>query len=278
MAQLAKNIKKFNQEFVIDSSGGAIGLNAWQTANLILAYNGASVVTLPEASTCIGYRVRILAGYAGDALVTITPHTDDHIDLLAANTSIFLNNSDGGANVQKFRHVELMAIASGYWAVISGDFCPDQAVDTDGSHLCLGRLHRLPLDNTSDRELCDLHPSATSAWTSAISAAGLKGIPNGAKGIKVRVVISIAPASTGTTTFYMYFSDNNANVPSIATSHPMVSEKGYLQSGVNAGSTYEIDIPLDASGQFYIRWVAPDNVTVASSFVWVTALGYYMGD
>lgn len=281
ISQLAKNIKKLNQEFVIDTSGGAISLTAWQTENLILTYAGASTVTLPEASTCIGYRVRIMAAYAGAALVTITPHTDDHIDLLAANVSIFLNNSDGGANVQKFRYVDLVAIASGYWAVIGGDYCPSHDTDTSGSHLVLGRLHHLPITTATSRQLVAEPPPAVGSFSVAKQVTGSLGIPGGAKAIRARIKLSGYSTAAGLATLMVALSSNNdgGNAPTETTPHPIISIASYCSaSGQAPMYTGEVDIPLKSDGTLYIYSLLGSNVTIASCNITISIVGYYMGD
>jgi hypothetical protein len=280
LSDLFKTSKKSTTEFTINAAGGAIGLTAWSTANLILTYAGASTVTLPQASSCIGYKVKILAGYAGAGLVTITPYTGDRIDLLAANVSIFLNNSDGGANIQKFRYVELIAIASGFWAVVGGDFCPDQAVDTDGSHLCLGRLHHLPQTATNRLIISPTNPPAAGAWSSAITAAGVKGVPSGAKAIRVRADVTASSTAAGSPTLAVSFPDNNSVVNTVQTYAIPYVEVYYTASagGQNQLQQSMFDIPLNASGQFYIYTQLAINVTLAASSVSATILGYYMGD
>jgi hypothetical protein len=279
IAALASRVKRLNREYKIDSSGGAISLAAFETENLILTGDGASVVTLPEASTCVGYKVRIIAAYPGAALVTITPHTDDHIDLQAANVSIFLNNSDGAANVSKFQYVDLIAVASGYWAVIGGNYCPDQGVDTDGSHAVLGKLHHLPVTNTEDREITSTSIPAGNSWSGAHSVTGSFGVPSGAKAILATVRIVSYAVAAGYTQIVLAFSDNNSNVPTMKTSHPRAEcTRVAASAGFIGPDTSQIIIPINSLGQFYARTLYATNASLASSTCAIVVNGYYMGD
>ena len=256
---------------VVDTTGGNISLAAWLTEFLVCAYAGASNVALPQAATCIGYRVRIAAGYLGSALITITPYSGDSIGGLSPNTPIFLQNSDGGGNIQRYQSVELIAIASGTWIVANGDVCPDQSVLIDGSAYAIGRLHRLPLNDTTDKTLTTPTLNTTpSTWSAAIQASGVKGVPAKAKAIRVRVVLYLDGTGSGTPIVAYSFSDNNSNTPNGSTAHP------YIKSS-SVYSTYEIDIPLSASGCFYY-YVSSVFQNITAARIDVCVLGYYMGD
>jgi len=278
IASLAARVKRLNREFRVDASGGEIGLTAFETENLILTSSDPSVVTLPQASTCVGYKVRIIAAYAGAALVTITPYTDDHIELQAANVSIFLNNSDASANISKFQYVDLIAVASGYWAVIGGNYCPDQAVDTDGSHACLGRLHLLPQDATSRVAFNDA-PPAQGAASSAIQVTGLYGVPASAKAVLANVLISAYSAAAGAVAILLGFSDNNTYSVNGQEASAYVGISTYESASARTpGVAENVVISLNSLGRFYIWGGVETNVTLASCDVVISIRGYYMGD
>lgn len=78
----------------------------------------------------------------------------------------------------------------------------------------------------------------------------------------------------------MFFSDNNSNVPSLSTGHPRMGFQGYSDVAghfISDGGK-EVDIPLNSSGQFYIYSLTQNNITIASSILYMTVVGYYMGD
>jgi hypothetical protein len=278
ISQLATALKKLSQEVLINSGGGAISLTAWSTANLILTYAGASTVTLPQASTCVGYKVKILAGYAGAGLVTITPYSGDHIDLQGADVSIYLNNSDASMNIQKFRYVDLIAISSGYWAVIGGDYCPDQGIDTDGSHLCLGRLHNLPLRNTISRAIMTGAP-LPNGYSSYQLVVGYYGIPVAAKGVRIKYKIIPYATAAGIYNVDISFTDNNSYTPAQITAHASLYIGGYATgAGLSANDGDIIDIPLNSSGGFYIYGSSGTNITHLNCITYATVIGFYMGD
>ena len=238
------------------------------------------IMNLPQASTCVGYCVEVLnTSTIGSGLVQITPYSGDAIGQLAANTSIYLQNVDA-SGAKSFQSARLRATANG-WTVLAGQFSPHQAVDPDGSHYHLGELIGLPLDNTRDRALYSSTGPAAGAWSAAIQASGIKGIPLGAKAVKVRVLLN-PYAATGVVAWWMAFSDNNSNTPNMAaTAHSGAICHGYNGTGFS-GLAYietvtEIEIPLNALGQFYMYCEQASNVTVASSSIYVTALGYRMG-
>ena len=137
------------------------------------------IINLPQGSTCIGYCVEVLnVSTVGSGLVRIVPYSGDAIGQLAADTAVYLQNVDA-SGAKTFQSIRLRATATG-WVVVGGQFCPHQAVDTDGSQYCLGKLHHLPLGNTTSRDLFYATPPAALAWSAAISAAGIVGVPLGA--------------------------------------------------------------------------------------------------
>ena len=242
------------------------------------------IVNLPQASTCIGYCVEILnASTIGSGLVQITPYSGDAIGQVAANTSIYLQNVDA-SGAKSFQSVRLRATANG-WTVLSGQFAPHQAIDTDGSQIHLGKLIHFPLDNSAhtpvDRQLYSSTGAAQGAWTAAIQAAGIKGIPAGAKGISARIYLNpYSSTSNGAVAWWQAFSDNVASTPSpTVTAHPCAETNGYGYFPTDGlVSTFtEIDIPLNSAGQFYAYCMYALNVTIASSHMYIVAVGFCMG-
>ena len=78
---------------------------------------------------------------------------------------------------------------------------------------------------------------------------------------------------------YLGFSDNNSNAPSSLTAHPISYVSGYAPAaGSNVLTYQELDVPLNASGQFYMYNIGSANVTLGSSYITLVAVGFYMGD
>lgn len=243
--------------------------------------SGAYVITavpytmsLP-ATTGSGARIRIVNGMTTIGLMTITPNGTDKIGQ-AGNVSCFLQNVDQSGNVYLFQWLEIQDVKAGYWEVTGGQLCPHQTVDTDGQQYHLGKLHHLPLGNTTSRTLTSTLPGASS-WGVAISAAGVAGVPSGAKAVRVRIYLSVTSGAAGNVNSAVSLSDNNSNTPTSLTAHPYSACAGIAVSGAQSFWTAtEVDIPLNSSGQFYVYCYSQTNL-IGSSFV-VSAVGYYMGD
>jgi hypothetical protein len=236
------------------------------------------IFNLPAASGT-GRRIRIVnSSILATGLVTIAPNGTDLIGS-AGNVSCYLQNVDQSTYVYKFQFLDLVDSRSGYWAVVGGTLCPAQAVDTNGQQYHLGKLHHLPLGNTTSRQITLGAPPAVSNWTGALTGAGALGVPAGAKAILARVYLSIYATGAGTCTITISFSDNNSSVPSLTTPHPLVSGQTTAAAACTALTVHiEIVIPLNASGQFYGYSTQVINATVGSSNLGVFAMGYYMGD
>jgi hypothetical protein len=239
------------------------------------------IFNLPAASAT-GRRIRIVnTSILSTGLVTIAPNGADLIGS-AGNVSCYLQNVDQSAYVYKFQFLDLVDSRSGYWAIVGGQLCPAQAVDTNGQQYHLGKLHHLPLANTTVRTLGGgaLVPTAPASWyASAITGTGVVGIPVGAKGIRVKVYNYGYSTAAGGTDLTVGFSDNNSNIPSIQTAHPVSSTRGYAAGGgAFCWSISELDIPLNSLGQFYMYTIGAGNITLASSSITLIAVGFYMGD
>ncbi len=144
----------------------------------------------------------------------------------------------------------------------------------------LGRLHYLPLGNTTNRAAVNgVAPPTVGNWSAAISATGFFGVPLGAKAIRVKIFLDLYAAAAGTASLALCFSDNNSNVPAITTAHPEITLSTYESgAGHNGALVGEIDIPLNSAGQFYLYTLVATNITIASCLIYVTVVGYYMGD
>ena len=197
--------------------------------------------------------------------------------------AVYLDNVDQGGNVYLYQFIELEASigAIAKWAVTGGQFCPEPgSVDTGGKQYHLGKLHHLPLGNATSRQLSYAVPPNVSAWSAAITAIGSAGIPAGAKAIRVKVFLIAFATAAGVAQLTVAFSDNNSSTPAAPsiTAHPTASNAYYAGGAATLHMYFEIDIPLNSSGQFYIYTLEGSNITLASSAVGVYAVGYYMGD
>lgn len=144
----------------------------------------------------------------------------------------------------------------------------------------LGRLHHLPLGNTTSRQVSSAAPPAAGAYSAATTIAGSYGVPTGAKGVKLKVRLVASSAAAGAFEIAVSFSDNNANTPSYLTGHPNVNVLA-MAAAANPGVGYttEIDVPLNGSGQLY--WYTHSgalNVTIANCLLNINVVSYYMGD
>jgi hypothetical protein len=263
------------------SSGSPYSAALSNMVYAILATTNPYVFNLP-ASTGSGKKIKVI-NYSGLAtgLVQIAPNGSDNIGA-AGNVSVYLQNVDQSGFVYKYQWIELTDTVAGTWDVTGGQFCPAQAVDTNGAQYHLGKLHHLPLGNATSRDITagGLVPTTQGTWyASAIQASGLVGVPSGAKSIKAKVTPIPQAAGAGNYALYLAFSDNNSNTPSAITSHPVAESYGYAAgSGIIVGGASEIDIPLNASGQFYMYTLLAQDVTLASCRVTIAPVGFYMGD
>jgi hypothetical protein len=261
------------------SSGSPATLVPFQYGTVIVTATPYTI-NLP-AATGSGYKVRIINAKTVAGLVTITPNGTDKIGP-AGNVSVFLQNVDQSGAPFLFQSIEIVDDISGSWAVVGGQLCPHQTVDTDGQQYHLGKLHHLPLGNTTDRTLnggAAFNPAAQGAWfASAITAWGNAGVPSGAKAIRARVRLSGAAPGVGQTVLTVCFSDNNSSTPGLGTAHPSATLGGMPQAAGNLFSETEIDIPLNSSGQLFAYSLTVTNITVGSSNVRVAVVGWYMGN
>lgn len=133
----------------------------------------------------------------------------------------------------------------------------------------------LPRDNTNRFLIAG--SGFGSGFTSAIQATGNAGIPGGTKAILASVIISATGAVASAVDVRLQFSDNNTSTPSLSTSHPIAEVSGsepIAGAAFSLGIPFEVKIPLNALGQFYVYYTA---VTAASGTYSVTAKGYYTG-
>jgi hypothetical protein len=191
-----------------------------------------------------------------------------------------LQNVDQSGFVYKYQWIELTDTVAGTWDVTGGQFCPHQAVDTDGTQYHLGKLHHLPLGNTTSRVIfASVAPPTLSNYSAAQTAAGVVGIPTGAKAFRAKILLDGYPTGAGSFVLEVNFTDNNSNTPSAASAHPMVMiQAKAVAAGDFYGSASEIDIPINSSGQFYYYTSLATNATPANSLLTCVAVGYYMGD
>jgi len=234
--------------------------------NLPPAIGGLIRITIVNSTILATGLVRIVPSGAG----IIGP---------AGNVACYLQNVDQSGAVYPFQFLDLLDDRSGYWAVVGGQFCPDQAVDTDGLQYHLGKLHHLPLGNVTDRTLGSIAPPAAGAWSAARTGAGVAGVPTGAKAVRVRVMTYLSATAAGAAILRIAFSDNNANVPTATSAHAAAHVIAKAVAAADQwGYCQELDIPLNSAGQFYIYTEVAANVTVASSWITPAAVGFYMGD
>jgi hypothetical protein len=244
----------------------------------ILATTNPYVMNLP-ASSGSGVKIRIVDLSAlATGLVQIVPHGTDNIGA-AGNVSVYLQNVDQSGFVYKYQWIELTDTVSGTWDVTGGQFCPAQAVDANGQQYHLGKLHHLPLGNTTSRLLFSNHPPNSGNYSSPITATGVFGVPVGAKAIRCKGYINPHSLAAAGCQLAVAFSDNNSNTPSGTTGNPEFQVLFTATAASQTSITYsEIDIPLNASGQFYMYTYIVVNTTPASDFIELNVVGYYMGD
>jgi hypothetical protein len=178
-----------------------------------------------------------------------------------------------------YQHLELIATVSGEWAVVSGQFCPAQAVDTNGQQYHLGKLHHLPLNATS-RQICSAvaYPSISS-YSAARTGAGVLGVPTAAKAILVEVLLQSYATAAGQVTCAMGFDITNGGSPSGTEAYPRLVHTSYASAAAQLPAiSCELVLPLNSSGQFYNISLNLTNCTAASSLLTITVKGFYMGD
>jgi hypothetical protein len=245
---------------------------------IINATTNPFIANLP-AATGSGKRVKIINGsLLATGLVKITPNGTDQIGS-AGNVSIYLQNVDQSGAPYFFQSIELVDDRAGYWAVVDGQFQPHQTVDTDGQQYHLGKLHHVPLGNTTSRALLN-SSQMVAGWNGPYTATGVFGIPNGAKAVRLRIRVVTGNASGGSSTWAtLAWSDNNSNTPTFLTAHPMI-DIGFVYATAVAvnGTSAILDVPLNASGQFYIYGWNFNNLASGYPSVTVCPIGYYMGD
>ncbi len=246
-----------------------IVMERYCTTLLVTTGAGAFVCNLPTAASSIGKTIRIIKIDSGVGAIQVAPNGADVI-ANAGNVSIYIG--------EQFRHITLQAQAAGQWVVIGGEWQPAQAVDTNGTQLALGRLHHFPLGNTTNRQSYASVFPAAGAWTAAIAVTGLYGVPVGAKAVRAKVTLAGTMTATGIGTEIIAFSDNNANVPTLITSHPVISLSANQTNGTTLLITEEIDIPVNSAGQMYAHTIVATNINVATSTMTIAIIGYYMGD
>jgi hypothetical protein len=230
-------------------------------------------INLPQTATCPGYKVKIICMvWQSTGLVKIMPYTGDRIGVIPVNTAVYLQNTDQNGGEYLVQFIELVADQYGIWVVTGGQYMPEPgSADAPGSQYYLGKLRHLPLGNVSDRTIYSGVGPGSFAWLgSAIQATGVKGVPVGAKAVRVRITISSPSSTCG-----IAVSDNNSNAPSLTspgTSHPAFSQTIIGSSSMNM--TQELDAPVNAYGQFYAYGISG----AAAGIMTISAIGYYMGD
>jgi hypothetical protein len=235
------------------------------------------------ASSGSGLRIRLTdLAVLTTGLIKIAPAGADKIGA-AGNVACYLNNVDQSGFIFRYQFLDLVDDAAGYWKVIGGQFIPEPgSVETGvhaGDQYYLGKLHHLPLGNVTDRTLYAGVPPAGGAWTAAITATGIKGIPVGAKAIRVKVYLTPYATAAGRARLDLCFSDNNGSAPTTATAHPGANTEFYASAlGEGLVTCSEIDIPLNSAGQFYCYSLYITNVTLANCALLFTALGWYDGE
>jgi hypothetical protein len=263
------------------NAGSPYTLVSLSTPALIInAATNPYVVNLPVA-TGSGYRVSIVnVNVAITGLVKITPNGTDKIGP-AGNVSVYLQNTDQGGALNYFQRVDLLDALSGYWVVTGGQYCPAQSVDTNGQQYFLGRLHHMPLGNTTDRSISGMTAVPGNAtYGGPYQVTGLYGVPAGAKGVRLRGRLTVQTTAIANTDCRLgiSFTDNNSFTPSDATGHPGMYVRFFSTgAGSNSGYSAEVDVPLNSAGQFYTYQHTTINVD-SSTFLNGIVVGFYMGD
>jgi hypothetical protein len=240
---------------------------------LFLVTTGASnfQLSLPTAASMVGKGpITAIKIDSGAGAVLMMPYGAEVIDK-AGNAGCYL-----GA---QFQSITLQALAAGVWAVIGGTYEPAHGVDANGSHVELGKLHHLPLGNTTARNTALGAYPGDSTWSAAQQVTGSFGVPAGARGVRLKVAIQSTSVAAGAYAMSVALSDNIANSPAnYLTAHPCVRLTGVATAAAQAvGIAAEVDVPLDSSGRFYVYGMGSANLNAGGSFAAVV-VGYYMGD
>ncbi len=201
--------------------------------------------------------------------MAITPNGAD-IWRNAGNVACYLG--------KQWESITFVASASGQLSVLDGVFVPSQAVDTNGSQLHLGKLIHLPINNTSRAILSGVAPGAVGVWSAARQVTGSFGVPAGAKAVRVAFLLQPYSTAAGICFLDIVLSDNNTSTPTGAEAHPRCAIAQYASAAAQQPTVcVELDVPLNAAGQFYNWTITAVNVTLANSFMQIVAKGYYMG-
>jgi len=245
---------------------------------LVSSTTNPYIINLPQNSVSTGFAVDIVnTTVLATGLVKIVPFAGDKIGPMPANVAIYLQNVDQAGWQNGKQRVRLMADGLGTWSV-NGQWMPEPgSVDAAGSQYYLGRLRRLPLGNTTTRGTFQTIPAASS-FGSAIQITGTVGIPTGSKAILCRIRGEVSSVAGGACTLTIAMSDNNSSTPGEFTSHPQY-HNSFLASGGGSvlENAYEIIIPLNTSGQFFIYTITSTNVFVATNISFYP-IGYFLGD
>jgi hypothetical protein len=260
---------------VVSSSTTPYTMTSTALGRVFLITTGASafVFNIASATALLGQGpYTVIKVDSGAGAIQVKPNSTD-VWANAGNVSCYLG--------KQWESLTFTASKSGELSVLGGVFVPHQAVDTDGTQVHLGKLIYLPLSNTLDKTIiyCG-QPPANSNWSTAYQITGSYGIPEGAKGIKIRIHTRIITGATSTFSGYiMCFSNNNSSTPSDKTSHPRAGYGRTVSGATDFGdSFFEIDVPLNSSGQFYIYSLINNNINTGVSWVIITPLAYYMGN
>jgi hypothetical protein len=240
--------------------------------------SASAVFNVPSAASIIGSAITIVnitSSGSGSGLVKVVANGSDVWESTGSPT-MWIGSP--------WASITFEAVAAGRLKVMAGSPVPDQGVDTGGAQAgyALGKLIHLPLGNTTGRGT-SITPVAVASWTSAVQVAGSYGVPVGAKGVRVRVQVNpFATVASSVSSLTVAFSDNNSNAPGNYTSHKLVTGHNAYATGTGLPTFqlpwYEIDIPLNSSGQFYMETYTSTQCTVTSSVVYFAVVGYYMGD
>lgn len=230
---------------------------------------GAFVVNLPSATAArVGNEITIVKVDSGVGVIQIAPNGADVV-ANAGNVSIYIGT--------QFRHVTLKCQAAGQWIVIGGEFVPDQAVDTDGSQIALGRLHLLPLNET-DRRITSSPAASLGGYAGPYTIVGVNGVPAGAKAVRFRIGVIAQSVAAGACVAEVVLSPTNPILGiSEQTDYPRVTARFYADAANRQnGANYFVDVVPNSSGQIYLFTYLYTNVTF---YDWkLVPVGFYMGD
>lgn len=242
----------------------------------ISATTNPYVFNLPQASSCNGYKVRVVnTSSLATGLIKIVPYTGDKIGPLANNVACYLQNVDQSGWMNQQQNIELLSNGAS-WVVVGGQLMPEPgSVDTAGAQYYLGKLRMLPTVNATARVFSFAYAAG---WSTAKQITGLYGIPTGAKAVLIMVLNTPTAAAAGSVSQLVAFADNNSVTPSFyQTAHPFSYVQGYGNAIAAAVSNVmHITVPLNSSGQFYVYGL--NSINAQANNISVIPLGYYMGD